>query len=231
MPSEINQGRGSTNFPVVVNNFPAVQTVSGNVTIASGIVSISGGVSCAQSGTWTIQQGTPPWDVNATKWGGTVLTTAAALADGVALPTAPMIGSVNLLYDGTNLNLQRGTQDVASVIALTTHSGTVTTNVQTNYNARGIIVYVNITVAPGGTLTLSFFSNDPQSGGGSQLNPTGVTVAATGVYSWILCPGIVETAFGAVIQRVAVPLPHKFQIQTVTSSGTWTYSVSYTLIN
>lgn len=108
---------------------------------------------------------------------------------------------------------------------------TATTNspVQTNYNARGVLVTLNVTAASGtGGLSLRIQVQDPVSGTFFNYNATPTAVTATGMYSYLVYPGV---SGGFTTQLSPVVLPRTWQISVSHGDGTsYTYSVGYQLI-
>lgn len=89
----------------------------------------------------------------------TELPAAAAMSDAVANPTTPMIGAVQMIYNGSTFERARGNWNTTTG---DTGAKTTTGNgaTQTNFNARGVIVQTNITAVsgttPSMTLTLQY---------------------------------------------------------------------------
>lgn len=222
-----------------------------------GTQTVSGTVSALQSGTWNINGVTTvstvstvgtvntvtaltgitnTVDVNAKQWGGTALTAAATVADGTALPTSPLVGAVGQLYNGTTVDLARGNTQgtlLASGARTTAQSVAVT-----NYNARGILLFLNITVASGtGGLRFSVQVVDPVSGGACNLmapTPTGF-ITTTGLYAIMVYPGDTATPQGSssneVNAHIPAALPRNFNVAVqVGDASSYTYSLGYALM-
>lgn len=114
--------------------------------------------------------------------------------------------------------------------ALASASRAVTTSSVdiTNYNHRGIIFFLNVTVASGtGGLQLSIQVKDPISGLYVGLNALPAAVTTTGVRAYSFYPGI--SAVGT--QGTSGALSRTFRIQVIVGDATsYTYSVGYSLI-
>lgn len=105
----------------------------------------------------------------------------------------------------------------------------------TNYNHRGIIVYLDVTVASGtGGLQIKIESIDPTTNNRHQLNVTPTAITAVARHSYELSPGGSTAAPGGtgnLTQRTAGSLPRTFRITvSVGDASSYTYSVGYHLI-
>lgn len=100
---------------------------------------------------------------------------------------------------------------------------------QTNYNARGVLITLNVTASSGtGGLTLRIQAQDPASGTFFNYNASPTAVTATGMYSYLLYPGI---SGGFTTQLTPIVLPKTWQIVVSHGDGTsYTYSVGYSYI-
>ena len=150
---------------------------------------------------------------------------------------APGNGDVNALHAGYNgatwdrwRNNSQGT-----LLASGARTASILSPQQTNYNARGVIVYLDVTVASGtGGLQVQVQAVDPVTGNRFLLNSAPTAITATGRYAYELYPG--SSAAGAagnqfVNQRTAAALP-RIWLASVTHSDTssYTYSLGYSLI-
>lgn len=97
-----------------------------------------------------------------------------------------------------------------------------------NYNHRGIIFFLNVTVASGtGGLQLSIQVKDPISGQYVGLNALPAAVTTTGIRAYSFYPGI--SAVGT--QGTSGALSRTFRVQVIVGDATsYTYSVGYSLI-
>lgn len=156
---------------------------------------------------------------NGTTWDRLRSATADALA------ATGLLGAGSMLWNGASWDRQRGCVDL-TILASAARTTTQTVAV-TNYNARGILIYWNITANPGAqTLTMKVDAIDPVSGVALTL----LTSAAQGgnvSTDLFLYPGIAAVAN---IQS-GVPIPRIINIVvTPSAGGSWTYSVGATLI-
>lgn len=151
--------------------------------------------------------------------------TAAASADGLANPTITQIAAAGLLFNGTTWDRAR-----ANNAALTGDTGakTATFNgaTQTNYNASGAVIVLNMGVVSGTTPTLTAQLQGSADGGTTFFNIPGAVTAsitATGVYVLAVYPGVTVAANAA----VSFPLPRTWRL-VYTIGGT---TPSFTITN
>ena len=155
----------------------------------------------------------------------TELPTASALADSATNPTAPSIGSLGSMFNGTNWDRQRGnfasaTGDTGAKTA--TGSGAT----QTNFNARGAIVVFNVGTVSGTSPTCVFKLQGSADGGTTWFDiPSAATpaISASGVVALAVYPGVTPAANAA----VSYPLPRTWRV-VWTLGGT---SPSFTINN
>lgn len=156
------------------------------------------------------------------------LPTAALLtSDGTAIPTAPTVGSVPLLYNGATLDFERGHVEVPDIIPQGNYSTLQTTATQTNPNNGGVVALMRvITAGASGSIQLKIQSYDLSAGFIDLLAGTAVT--ATGSYRYTVAPGVGEVA-GA---KSADVLPRRWRIGVINTGGqVWEYRVSYILVD
>lgn len=118
-----------------------------------------------------------------------------------------------------------------TLLASAARTATTASATQTNVNARGVLLYVNVTAAPGSqNLSVAISGIDPVSGSAPGLgNFTAIT--ATGAYTFFMYPGIVNTHPTGISDIQALPLPRTWAvIVTHSGAGSWTYSIGYSLI-
>ena len=155
----------------------------------------------------------------------TELPAASALADSAANPTAPSIGSLASLFNGSNWDRQRG--NFASATGDTgakTATGAGAT--QTNFNARGAIVVFNVGTVSGTSPTCVFKLQGSADGGTTWFDIPGAATAslsASGVVALAVYPGVTPAANAA----VSYPLPRTWRV-VWTLGGT---SPSFTITN
>lgn len=126
-------------------------------------------------------------------------------------------------------NNTEGTLLASAARTVDTSSG-----VQTNYNAKGVAVTLNVTGNPGGaeTLSLILFYDDPASSSTIYVAVTGVVItAANGIRTLIVYPGAVETIANSEVWVQGVPVGRNWgAIVDHSGAGSWTYSLGYQYI-
>lgn len=111
--------------------------------------------------------------------------------------------------------MARTPEDV-TLIASAAYTATVTGADQTNYDARGLIVFLDATaVSAVGSFTLKIQGKDKTSGKYYDLL-TGAAVSTVSTNVYILYPGVTAAANAA----VSSPLPHTWRVIATYNSGT-----------
>lgn len=144
----------------------------------------------------------------------------ASLTDGVSSGSS-LLGSGPFLYNGTTWDKQRGnTQN--TLLASAARTVTTSSADQTNYNARGLHVVLDVTSAGTGDITLTIEGKDGLSGKYyTLLAGTNVTANSTNVYK--VYPGLPATA--NVSANDIVPRTYRVTV-TANNANTITYSVA-----
>lgn len=129
----------------------------------------------------------------------------AALADALANPTLALIGGLSHLFNGSTFDRARNNEEV---VALASAARTVDTNTATltNYNGRGLLALLNVTLVSGTTPTLDgslqAFIPAPadwttmEGSGGVNVTHTQITAAVTGQKTQV-APGLSQDTTGA----------------------------------
>lgn len=162
---------------------------------------------------------------------------AAAGADGtsnniVFMPdqnaVAKLLGMAQYQYNGTTWDRVRNNLDAATVGI--TAAGVTTTQTgtdQTNYNARGVTVILDMTNVGTGSVTLSIQGKDAVSGKYFTLL-TGAAVVTNSTNVYVVYPGVTVAANAAVSQ----PLPRTWRVVvTANNANATTYTVAAALSN
>lgn len=139
--------------------------------------------------------------------------------------------SHQLVYNGSG-NYERWRNNTeGTLLANAARTATTTSATQTNHNARGIIVFLNISVSGGtGGLQLRIRVKDPVTGAYFSVNAAPTLLIATGYYAFILYPGIGATV-GDVTQTTSGVLGRTWDILVTHGDATsYTYNVGYQLI-
>lgn len=143
------------------------------------------------------------------------------------------VNAVLRATDGLNLSVWRNNTE-GTLLASAARTASVQGPTQTNHNARGVLITINVTANPGGaeTLTLNLMVHDPVSGN----NNTGIAVLATvaasnGVYRLLVYPGASGTPNGTTNKAYALAVPRTWSPYVAHSgSSSWTYSVGFQYI-
>jgi len=148
---------------------------------------------------------------------------------GQAVPAkANLIG----ISDGTNIRAMLGNVE-GTLLASAARTATVNTPNQINYNAKGVMVFVNVSAVSGtGGLTLNFYGIDPVSGQYIGLMYASGAITAIGRYAYVIYPGVSSSAITNGIRQVAgITLPRTWLVQVaVGDASSYSYSVAYSLI-
>ena len=161
--------------------------------------------------------------INIGKYAGAVPVLAGA--DGNTAANVPL--GAQGLSNGTTIDQARGNQDNISLLASASRTTTQTVADQTNYNARGVIVVLDMTVASASpSVTLEIDAKDPVSGKYySLLTGAAVTSVSTNVYT--VYPGAPATTNVSANS----PLPRTWRVKvTANNANAGTYSCGASLI-
>ncbi len=177
-----------------------------------------------------------PLPIGINKISGTVtvdteLPTAVALANGATVPTAPIIGAAEMVYNGSTLDFVQG-KEAGTAITAGAYTATQFSSVFTARTARGIMIYLNVSSVPGvigtNSLTIYLRAKNPMNSGNSRdwfIAATPVTTTGTFIYE-ISGDSVTAPAGGG--QRVQGTLPLLFDIAVShANTGSFTYSVTY----
>lgn len=142
-----------------------------------------------------------------------------------------MAAARNQTYNGSTWDRQRGNVE-GTLLASAARTATTTSPTQTNYNARGVLVGISVTVVGTGNLTPSIRATDPVSADAYVLL-SGGPITTTGRWGFLVYPGAPTVAFGAsgTVQSVGLALPRTWYVQVTHSDGSgWTYSLSFAYV-
>lgn len=145
-----------------------------------------------------------------------------------------------MLFNGTTWDRQRNNEQL-TVLASQSRTANTASADQTNYNHRGVMVFLDITATPNNaeTLTPTIQIKDPVSGKYFIALQSPVITASTlgatptaATFVFVLCPGIDTAAFGGTANKmVSAPLPRRWRVNVFHSAGgAWTYSVGASMI-
>ena len=163
--------------------------------------------------------------------------TPPSVADGdnayLLVDSAGRLLNANVLFNGASSDLERGNTEV-TVLASAARTATTNSADLTNHNARGVLVFLDVTVNPGGaeTLLMSVEVKDPISGKYHNLEAGNANAfgGTTGDELIVVYPGS-SLAEDGVDQAAEYPLGRTYRI-TITHSagGTWNYSLGAQLV-
>lgn len=169
---------------------------------------------------------------NIVQWGGTAPTAATALAESIANPTSPLVGSCAMLWNGATWDRQ---VNVLSGPLLTSAARTTFTQASAvaTRGCKGVTCYLSVTAASGtGGLNVNILAIDPVSGNGPVVNvPFAAAIKTTGIFGFQVYPGATATATSTMVYTSAVLMASLFIAQvTVGDASSYTYSLGYVLI-
>lgn len=127
--------------------------------------------------------------------------------------------------DGTVVYLENTT---GTLLPSATRTAFTSAPQQTNYNARGVIVFLNVTAASGtGGLVVRIRGVDPVSGNGVYLNPSPTAIITAGTTAYTVYPGIASVNQ----QGYNYVLPKLWSVDVNHNDATsYTYSLNYCYI-
>lgn len=155
----------------------------------------------------------------------TELPAAAALADGTANPTVPLVGAGMELYNGATWDRQRG-NSAATVLASEARTATVDSTDQTNHNARGAHIIINISAGSGFSLVPKVQAKDPVSGAYYDLL-VGTAITTTGTVVLRVFPG--ATPASNLVANDMLPRVWRVRVEHADTTSA-TYSVGAALV-
>jgi len=161
--------------------------------------------------------------------------------NGAALPwTAVIQQEVNSATANATTSDRRRNNVEQSIITATGATSSQSSSDFVNWNAKGIIVYTNVTVNPGSaqTLTINLQAKDEVGGDGYYTVATsgaiavfGAAAGATGLEVICCYPGASETAALAGWTTQALPLPRTWRVSvTHSDAGAWTYTTTFSYV-
>lgn len=157
----------------------------------------------------------------------TPVATDTTNADGKNNNLALVTENHNYLYNNSNYDRARNNHEV-TVLASAARSADTNSADQPNYNARGVVVSIDITVLGSTNLTITVTYKDSLSGKYVTILASAALIA-TGTYTLVVYPSATPAS-----NLVAnFPLPRFWRVQSVRGGtpGTDTFSVSSNYIN
>lgn len=153
------------------------------------------------------------------------------LLDGVSATNVIGVGSYNQAYNNTTWDRWRNNTQ-GTLLASAPRTAITASPVQTNYNARGVLIHLYVSAASGtGGLTLRIAGYDPVTGFTMYLNSTPTAITATGISGYMLYPGIALGTTVNMNQVIGVALPRTWKVDVFHGdTSSYTYSVGFSLI-
>lgn len=208
---------------VAVNNIPDVQTVSVNNMPAKQSVSVADKLPAGDNniGRVTLDNGSGI---------SPAIISQFSSQDGyLSVANTLLTGSMLGAYNGTSWDRWRNNQE-GILLASSPRSATTNTGAQTNHNARGIILTIDITALTTGSIQPYIYGVDPVTGTTYALH-SGVTAFNTVGKNVLVLYPTTGTVGGHVKSFINGILPKKFYMAVVHGDSTpVTYSMSYSLI-
>ncbi len=153
-------------------------------------------------------------------------------SSGQALAVSLATNAQTMLYNGASSDLAfNNTQGVLVPFGARTVAPAIA--VQTNPNHRGVLLYLNVTAAGTGGLTVTLRAIDPVSGTAFVALLTGALVTGPGIYSYQMYPGLPNpaAALGALTLAQNGALPRVWGANVAhADASAWTYSLAASLV-
>ncbi|MDE2097981.1 MAG: hypothetical protein KGL39_12080 [Patescibacteria group bacterium] len=169
------------------------------------------------------------WDSGASIW-RRALNNLGDAANG-----AGILSVANMLNNGTGGGAQwdRHYNNIqGTLLASAARTTTTISPTQTNFNAKGVILFLNVTAASGtGGLQLSLAASAPSGATADLTMGKATAVTATGRYALVAYPGA-TTASNDIKLALADPVPRSwYSYVQHNDSSSYTYALDYALIN
>lgn len=133
------------------------------------------------------------------------------------------------LYNESTVDRQRGNTH-GTLLASAARTATTVSAAQTNYNARGVLLFVYVTGAGTGSITPKIEALNPL-GTGTFYVASYNAITTTGSYVYVLYPGANATAPAATSGTASAVLSRSWDlVMQHADSSSWTYSVGHSLI-
>jgi len=152
---------------------------------------------------------------------------ASAVGDGV--DGSRSLSTGDYAFNGSTWDRWRNNAEL-TLLASATRTTTTDSPTEVNYNAKGVMVFLNVTGASGtGGLQLRFLGNDPVSGL-HFVSDSPSAVTTTGINIYVLYPGAANAA-GSIRQTTQTVLPRRWRVRVTHGDGSnYTYSVGASYI-
>lgn len=165
---------------------------------------------------------------------GGVFERAGSVEAADARPETGLFATHNLLYNGATFDRERGNLE-GTLLASAARTVLTDSPSQTNYNARGVIIWLSITVASGtGGLSVQVLATPPVGANTVILTNTSTAIIATGTYGYEIYPGSASAGTAGSRQvnvRTQAVLPRTWIARVnVGDASSYTYSLGYSYI-
>ena len=129
------------------------------------------------------------------------------------------------LFNGTTWDRHRNNEEI-TVLASAARTAQADSADLTNFNSKGILLTVNVSVDPGtASITPNIQSKDPVSGNYSIIWTAAAALVGTGTTTYLIYPGVIAADFdGTEAVSIALPRTWRFRM-TVADAESMTYSV------
>jgi hypothetical protein len=165
---------------------------------------------------------------------GSTAPTIGTAGDGISAQPGLYTNSLMVAMNVAGLIERWRNNTQGTLLASGARTATTVSPVQTNHNAKGIIVFLNITLASGtGGLQVDIRGRDPVSNNPADLIPIPTAITAAGLYLYELFPGSSTAGVAGankVQQRTQGVLPRSFDVAVLHGdASSYTYSLGYAL--
>jgi hypothetical protein len=146
---------------------------------------------------------------------------AAQMGGSDGVTAANVLEVLNGLYNGSTIDQRRGNQDNIALINSVATTTTQTSADQTNYNARGLYVIVDVTAGSTLSLTPEIDLKDPVSGKYRKILLAGSALTGVTTATYLVYPGANTTVpVGSDITLISsVPLPRTWRVVVTHGNG------------
>lgn len=156
-----------------------------------------------------------------------VVVVAQTPADGLANSTVGLVTGARIaLFNETTTDRMRGNTEV-TVLASAARTATVSSADLTNYNARGVIITIDVTVDGAAASITPTVEIKDSVGGLYDVIMSMTAVAAVGTFVYVIYPSTLTAAANGITQILQNPLPRTWRVtMTAADADSITYSIS-----
>lgn len=158
---------------------------------------------------------------------GTAVDVQPPDADGKAAASVLAVGG--MMFNGATLDRERGNIQ-GTLLASAARTASTTSPAQTNYNARGVILMLNVTAAGTSYVQIAVVATDPVSSSGIAI-ATAAQFTTTGQKMLVCYPGVTDADFEGVTDGRSVAIPRTWDGRVIKGdASSWTFSLGYSLL-